>query len=105
MDSRTTGIEHVLDVIVVGGGIMGSCTAYQTSMRGYSTLLLDQFDFLHNRRLNRRLDIGSFTLLISLTSVKPMIALFRLSFVAVSPTQLIFGCLTTTKSLRSSLEG
>ncbi|XP_021755580.1 probable sarcosine oxidase [Chenopodium quinoa] len=49
MDSRTTGIEHVLDVIVVGGGIMGSCTAYQTSMRGYSTLLLDQFDFLHNR--------------------------------------------------------
>ncbi|XP_057546703.1 probable sarcosine oxidase [Amaranthus tricolor] len=37
------------DVIVVGGGIMGSCTAYQTSKRGYSTLLLDQFDMLHNR--------------------------------------------------------
>lgn len=42
-------MEHNFDVIVVGGGIMGSCTAYQTSKRGYSTLLLEQFDLLHNR--------------------------------------------------------
>lgn len=43
------GSELEFDVIVVGGGIMGSCTAYQTSKRGYSTLLLDQFDLLHHR--------------------------------------------------------
>lgn len=41
--------SSTFDVIIVGGGIMGSCTAYQTSKRGYSTLLLDQFDMLHNR--------------------------------------------------------
>ncbi|KAL2897499.1 putative sarcosine oxidase [Bienertia sinuspersici] len=41
--------ENEFDVIVVGGGIMGSCTAYQTAKRGYTTLLLDQFDMLHYR--------------------------------------------------------
>ncbi|KNA24585.1 hypothetical protein SOVF_014340 [Spinacia oleracea] len=50
MGCNTAGISsYEFDVIVVGGGIMGSCTAYETSKRGYSTLLLDQFDFLHNR--------------------------------------------------------
>nr|GMD43386.1 probable sarcosine oxidase [Ipomoea batatas] len=37
------------DVIVVGGGIMGSCAAYQLAKRGLKTLLLEQFDFLHHR--------------------------------------------------------
>ncbi|KAF8036589.1 hypothetical protein BT93_C2344 [Corymbia citriodora subsp. variegata] len=37
------------DVIVIGGGIMGSATAYQTAKRGCRTLLLEQFDLLHHR--------------------------------------------------------
>ncbi|KAL5559398.1 hypothetical protein UlMin_035609 [Ulmus minor] len=37
------------EVIVVGAGIMGSATAYQAAKRGYKTLLLEQFDFLHHR--------------------------------------------------------
>ncbi|KAL3747930.1 hypothetical protein ACJRO7_016708 [Eucalyptus globulus] len=36
------------DVIVIGGGIMGSATAYQTAKRGCKTLLLEQFDLLHH---------------------------------------------------------
>ncbi|CAH9147753.1 unnamed protein product [Cuscuta epithymum] len=43
-------MENVeFDVIVIGGGIMGSCTAYQAAKRGLRTLLLEQFDFLHHR--------------------------------------------------------
>ena len=41
--------DHHFDVIVVGAGIMGSSTAYQTAKRGHKTLLLEQFDFLHHR--------------------------------------------------------
>ncbi|RZC70737.1 hypothetical protein C5167_033891 [Papaver somniferum] len=37
------------DVIVIGAGIMGSCTAYQLAKRGKRVLLLEQFDFLHHR--------------------------------------------------------
>lgn len=37
------------DVIVIGAGVMGSSTAYQTAKRGQKTLLLEQFDFLHHR--------------------------------------------------------
>ncbi|XP_028113089.1 probable sarcosine oxidase [Camellia sinensis] len=37
------------DVIVVGGGVMGSSTAYQIAKRGFKALLLEQFDFLHHR--------------------------------------------------------
>ncbi|XP_043712231.1 probable sarcosine oxidase [Telopea speciosissima] len=37
------------DVIIVGAGIMGSCTAYQAAKRGRKVLLLEQFDFLHHR--------------------------------------------------------
>lgn len=40
---------EMFDVIVIGAGIMGSCTAYQTSKRNQKTLLLEQFDFLHHR--------------------------------------------------------
>lgn len=40
---------HVFDVIVIGAGVMGSSTAYQTAKRGLRTLLLEQFDFLHHR--------------------------------------------------------
>ena len=42
-------ISGVYDVIVVGAGIMGSCTAYQVAKRGKSVLLLEQYDFLHHR--------------------------------------------------------
>lgn len=37
------------DVIVIGAGVMGSAAAYQTAKRGKRTLLLEQYDFLHNR--------------------------------------------------------
>ncbi|KAI4337432.1 hypothetical protein L6164_015850 [Bauhinia variegata] len=37
------------DVIIVGAGVMGSSTAYQTAQRGLKTLLLEQFDLLHHR--------------------------------------------------------
>ncbi|XP_062112271.1 probable sarcosine oxidase [Humulus lupulus] len=37
------------DVIVIGAGVMGSSTAYQTARRGQKTLLLEQYDFLHHR--------------------------------------------------------
>ncbi|GLJ47557.1 hypothetical protein SUGI_1004330 [Cryptomeria japonica] len=37
------------ETIVVGAGIIGSCTAYQIAKRGKSVLLLEQFDFLHHR--------------------------------------------------------
>ncbi|XP_060179491.1 probable sarcosine oxidase [Lycium barbarum] len=40
---------EVFDVIVIGAGIMGSCTAYEASKRNQKTLLLEQFDFLHHR--------------------------------------------------------
>ncbi|XP_050215662.1 probable sarcosine oxidase [Mercurialis annua] len=37
------------DVVVIGGGIMGSATAYELAKRGQKTLVLEQFDFLHHR--------------------------------------------------------
>ena len=37
------------DVIIVGGGVMGSSTAYEAARRGLKTLLIEQFDFLHHR--------------------------------------------------------
>ncbi|CAI8599753.1 unnamed protein product [Vicia faba] len=37
------------DLIIIGGGVMGSSTAYQAAKRGLKTLLLEQFDFLHQR--------------------------------------------------------
>ena len=37
------------DVIVVGGGIAGSCTAYELQKRGLRVALLEQHDFLHRR--------------------------------------------------------
>ncbi|KAF7830180.1 putative sarcosine oxidase [Senna tora] len=40
--------EH-FDVIIVGAGVMGSSTAYETARRGLKTLLLEQYDFLHHR--------------------------------------------------------
>ncbi|KAJ9543366.1 hypothetical protein OSB04_023073 [Centaurea solstitialis] len=37
------------DVIVIGGGVMGSSTAYHAAKLGQKTLLIEQFDFLHHR--------------------------------------------------------
>ncbi|KAL3688596.1 hypothetical protein R1sor_014905 [Riccia sorocarpa] len=42
-------ISGEYDVVVVGAGIMGSCTAYELAKRKKSVLLLEQFDFLHRR--------------------------------------------------------
>ncbi|KAI3977924.1 hypothetical protein MKX01_036764 [Papaver californicum] len=42
-------VAKKFDVIVIGAGIMGSCTAYQLAKRGKKVLLLEQFDFLHHR--------------------------------------------------------
>ncbi|MCO5573228.1 hypothetical protein L7F22_026997 [Adiantum nelumboides] len=43
------GVSGEFEVVVVGGGIMGSCAAYEVARRGASVLLLEQFDFLHRR--------------------------------------------------------
>ncbi|XP_050218477.1 probable sarcosine oxidase [Mercurialis annua] len=37
------------DAIVIGGGTMGSATAYELAKRGQKTLVLEQYDFLHHR--------------------------------------------------------
>lgn len=37
------------DLIVIGGGPMGLATAYQASLRGKKTLVLEQFGFLNNQ--------------------------------------------------------
>lgn len=37
------------DVVVVGAGIMGACTAAELATTGNSVLLLEQFDLLHRR--------------------------------------------------------
>ncbi|KAL2650570.1 hypothetical protein R1flu_018698 [Riccia fluitans] len=42
-------ISGEYDVVVVGAGIMGSCTTYELAKRKKSVLLLEQFDFLHRR--------------------------------------------------------
>ncbi|KAL2490120.1 putative sarcosine oxidase [Forsythia ovata] len=39
----------MFDVIVIGAGVIGSSAAYQTAKRGFKTILLEQFDFLHHR--------------------------------------------------------
>ena len=37
------------DCVVVGGGVMGSCTAYALAKKGYRVVLLEQFAFLHRK--------------------------------------------------------
>src|SRR5688500_3122790 len=48
-DARTSAIERMrsatLDVLVVGGGIVGSGVARDAAMRGLRTLLVDRYDF------------------------------------------------------------
>jgi monomeric sarcosine oxidase len=41
--------SNTFDVIVVGGGIMGSAAAYYAARDGASVLLLEQFDLTHER--------------------------------------------------------
>lgn len=41
------------DIVVVGGGLHGSCTAYSLAKKGLKILLLEQFDAKHeNGRYN-----------------------------------------------------
>ena len=35
------------DVVIVGAGIVGSCTAYQLARRGRRVVIVEQFDFGH----------------------------------------------------------
>jgi glycine/D-amino acid oxidase-like deaminating enzyme len=42
-------LPETYDVIVVGGGIAGSCTAYELQKRGLRVALIEQHDFLHRR--------------------------------------------------------
>ena len=35
------------DVVIVGAGIVGSCTAYELARRGRRVVLIEQFDFGH----------------------------------------------------------
>ena len=46
---QTPGGSDQFDVVIVGGGVMGSATAYHAAKRGLRTLLIEQFDFLHHR--------------------------------------------------------
>ncbi|MED6127925.1 hypothetical protein PIB30_092708 [Stylosanthes scabra] len=46
---QTAAADDSFDVIIVGGGVMGSATAYHAAKRGLRALLLEQFDFLHHR--------------------------------------------------------
>jgi glycine/D-amino acid oxidase-like deaminating enzyme len=41
--------ESYYEVVVVGAGIMGSCTAYEAAKRGASVMLVEQYDLLHAR--------------------------------------------------------
>mmetsp|Transcript_33627 Transcript_33627/g.106927 ORF Transcript_33627/g.106927 Transcript_33627/m.106927 type:complete len:453 (+) Transcript_33627:164-1522(+) len=43
------GAAETCDVAVVGGGIMGSATAFHLAQKGLSVMLLEQYDFLHSR--------------------------------------------------------
>jgi sarcosine oxidase len=40
-------MENSFDYIIVGGGSMGSATAYHLAKNGQKVLLLEQFDFIH----------------------------------------------------------
>jgi len=44
-----SGEYEVDEVVVVGTGIIGSCTAYLIAKRAKFVLLLDQYKFLHHR--------------------------------------------------------
>jgi sarcosine oxidase/L-pipecolate oxidase len=39
----------IYDVAVIGGGVMGSATAYYLSKSCKNVILLEQFDFLHRK--------------------------------------------------------
>lgn len=42
--------KEYYEVIIIGGGVMGSATAYYLSKHlGKNVLLLEQYDFLHKR--------------------------------------------------------
>nr|ACG35733.1 sarcosine oxidase [Zea mays] len=46
--ATAAGHRFNFDVIVVGAGIMGSCTAHAAASRGARVLLLERFDLLHH---------------------------------------------------------
>ncbi|CAD6232307.1 unnamed protein product [Miscanthus lutarioriparius] len=47
-EAAAAGHRFDFDVIVVGAGIMGSCTAHAAASRGARVLLLERFDLLHH---------------------------------------------------------
>jgi len=44
--------EQVFDLVVIGGGIFGICTAWDAALRGMSVALLEQGDFAHAASAN-----------------------------------------------------
>jgi sarcosine oxidase len=46
-DIKNKEMENIYDCIIVGGGSMGSATAYHLAKNGQKVLLLEQFDFIH----------------------------------------------------------
>ena len=51
--ARLAWRKQSYDCLVVGGGVMGSCTAYALAKKGYKVALLEQFAFLHRKRRPR----------------------------------------------------
>ena len=45
MRDLKSDVSSILDVLIIGGGIVGSGVARDAAMRGLSTLLVDRYDF------------------------------------------------------------
>lgn len=44
--------DRTFDVVVIGGGIFGACSAWEASLRGFSVALIEKHDFSHATSAN-----------------------------------------------------